>query len=231
MGDVLYGLLLWLAGGVVAAVVIVASGVVDLDTGELGELSLGAVAFSLAAGWVGFVGWPVVASYRKGQRSLARDFGLQIRWADVGWGVLGGVGALALSVVGGVLWTVLSGDDTPSNAEFLPSSPGLLGGLLLWLLVGVATPIAEELFFRGLMLRAVGRRWGLTSGVVLSSLLFGLFHATGLSLEGLFIVAVTAAYGAVFAFLVVRANGRIGPAIVAHAVVNSVAVAAMFATG
>ncbi|MCD9623254.1 CPBP family intramembrane glutamic endopeptidase [Rhabdothermincola salaria] len=230
MGDVIYGLVLWLAGGVVAAIAIVASGAIDLDTGEVGELSLGAIAFTLVAGWVGFVGWPMVATYRKGQRSLARDFGLQVRWIDVGWGLLGGLGALAVSVAGGLLWTIISGDESPTNADFLPSSPGLLGALALWFLVGVATPVAEELFFRGLMLRAVGRRWGLPAGVALSSIVFGFFHANALSFSGLFIVAVTASYGAVFALLVVRAEGRLGPAIVAHAVVNSVAVVAMFAT-
>jgi uncharacterized protein len=231
MGDVIYGLVLWLAGGVLSAVAIVASGAIDLDTGEIGELSLWVVGVSLAAGWIGFVGWPVVATWRKGQRSLVRDFGFEIRWVDVGWGVLGGLGALAVSVAGGLLWTVISGDDSPTNAEFLPSSPGLVGGVVLWLLVGVATPVAEELFFRGLMLRAVGRRWGITTGVVLSSIVFGFFHVNGLSFAGLFIVGVTAGYGAVFALLVVRANGRLGPAIVAHALVNSVAVVAMLATG
>ena len=77
---------------------------------------------------------------------------------------------------------------------------------MLWLLVGVATPVAEELFFRGLMLRAIGRRWGITAAWSLSSIVFGFFHVNGLSFAGVFIVAVTAGYGAVFALLVVRAQ-------------------------
>jgi membrane protease YdiL (CAAX protease family) len=58
---------------------------------------------------------------------------------------------------------------------------------------------------------------------------FGLFHGSeGGSLgKAAFIVAVTAAYGAVFALLVVRAGGRLGPSIVAHAVVNGVGVVAL----
>jgi len=221
MGDVFYGLLLWLLGGVLSTAALFLTDTVDLDTGEIGELSLGMVALALAGGWVGFVGWPLVATYLKGQRSLARDFGLEIRWTDVGWGVLGGFAALAASVAAGIVWVVVSGDDAPGNGEFLPSSPGLVGGLLLWVLVAVCTPIAEELFFRGLVLRAIGRRWGIPVAVALSSLLFGCFHASGLTFSGLFIVAVTGIYGLVFALLVVRADGRLGPAIVAHAVVNS----------
>ena len=230
MGDVVYGLLLWVAGGIVGTVALFVSGAVDVQNGTVGELSVGMVAIALSAGWIGFVGWPIVASWRKGQRSLAKDFGLDIRWIDVGWGVLGGVGALIVSVAGGVLWTVVSGDDPPSNGDFLPSSPGIVGALVLWLLVAVFTPIAEELFFRGLMLRAVGRRFGLPIGIVASSIVFGMFHISAFTGAGLFIVVVTGAYGAVFALLVLRANGRLGPAIVAHSVVNTVGVIALLAT-
>jgi hypothetical protein len=234
IGDVLYGLLLYLAGGIASSIVLLATGVIDLDSASEGDIQLGvgALAVTLMAGWVGFVGWPVVATYRKGQRSLARDFGLDIRWIDVGWGVLGGVGALALSMIGSAVWIVVSGDDAaPGNGDFLPDSPGVVGGIVLFLLVAVATPIVEELFFRGLTLRAFGRRWGLPAGVVGSSIVFGLLHATGGDsfTHGLFISVVTAFYGVVFALLVVRAEGRIGPSVVAHMCVNGVAVIALLA--
>jgi membrane protease YdiL (CAAX protease family) len=223
MGDVFWGLLGYLVGGVLSALVLIATGSID-SSGSIDDLSPWLVAVSLIGGWLGFVGWPVVATYSKGQRSLARDFGLEVRWVDTGWGLLGGVAALVLSVVAGVLWQALSGDDAPSNADFLPDDPGLVGALVLVLFVAVLTPIAEELFFRGLFLRAAGRKWGLPIGVVVSSIVFGLFHFEGSPAHGIFIVAVTALYGSVFALLVVRAEGRLGPAIVAHACVNGVGV-------
>lgn len=235
VGDIFWGLLLYLAGGVVVSVILLATGAIDAgsvkDSG-IGELSLWALALSLAGGWLGFVGWPIVATYRKGQRSLAEDFGLEVRWVDVGWGVLGGAGAIAVSVVGGIVWKVVTGEDAPGNGDFLPKHPGLLVGLALWVLIAVLTPIAEELFFRGLMLRAIGRRWTLPIAVVVSSLVFGLFHfeGTGGVGHGLFIVAVTASYGAVFALLVVRAGGRLGPSIIAHSCVNTLGVIALFVT-
>ncbi len=231
MGDVFYGLLLYLAGGVVASLVLIATGAVGSD-GTIGELSVPEVLVAVAGGWVGFVGWPIVATYRKGQRSLARDFGLEVRWGDVGWGLLGGLGAIGLSILANVAWQLFSSEDPPSNADYLPKHPGVLAGVALLLIVAVATPIVEELFFRGLFLRAAGRRWGLPVGVVASSLVFGLFHfeaGSGLG-HALFIVAVTATYGAVFALLVVRAGGRLGPSIVAHACVNTVGVLALFLT-
>jgi len=235
IGDIFWGLLLYLVGGVTVSIVLLATGAIDVNdagTGDIGELSLWALALSLVGGWVGFVGWPIVATWRKGQRSLAKDFGLEIRWIDLAWGVLGGVGAIAVSAVGGAVWQVVTGDDAPSNGDFLPKHPGVLTGLVLWVLIAVLTPIAEELFFRGLMLRAIGRRWNLVVAVIASSLVFGAFHfetSSGL-VRGLFIVGVTASYGAVFALLVVRSAGRLGPSIVAHSCVNTLGVLALFWT-
>ena len=235
VGDIFWGILLYIVGGVAVSVALLATGVIDIDNasdGSIGELSVWAIALSLLGGWIGFVGWPIVATYRKGQRSLAKDFGLEIRWIDLAWGLLGGVVAIVVSVIGGVVWRVVTGDDAPGNGDFLPQNPGVATGLLLWVLIAVLTPIAEELFFRGLMLRAIGRRWNLTIAVVVSSLVFGAFHfeaGSGIP-HALFIVAVTASYGAVFAVLVVRAEGRLGPSIVAHSCVNTIGVLSLFLT-
>ena len=105
------------------------------------------------------------------------------------------------------MWRVVTGDDAPGNGDFLPEHPGVAVGLVLWVLIAVLTPIAEELFFRGLMLRAIGRRWNLPIAVVVSSLVFGSFHfeaGNGIP-HALFIVAVTASYGGR-----VRPAGRAG---------------------
>lgn len=223
MGDVVIGLALWIVGGIVGSLILLGTGEVSGDS--LTDLSLGAITISLVCGWPGFLGWPIVATYWKGQRSLRLDFGLDVRPIDLGWGVLGGLVALVLSAAGGVIWTLISNESTPSNTEFLPTKPSALTALVIFFLVAVCTPIVEELFFRGLFLRSVGRRWNLTVGVIVTSLIFGLFHAQGESLAQMaFIVAVTASYGAVFALLVVRANGRLGPSVIAHMCVNAVGV-------
>jgi len=223
LGDVLIGLAIWLFGGVLGSIVLIATG--DVADASLTELSLGALTVSLVCGWPGFLGWPIVATYWKGQRSLRLDFGLDVRPIDCAWGLLGGVVALGLSAFGGILWALLSGDPSPSNTEFLPTRPSVITAMVIFFLVAICTPIVEELFFRGLFLRAVGRRWNLTVGVIISSLVFGLFHAQGETWgQAAFIVGVTATYGAVFALLVIRANGRLGPSIVAHMCVNAVGV-------
>jgi membrane protease YdiL (CAAX protease family) len=223
LGDVLIGLGLWLVGGIVASIVLIATG--DGSDTSLTELSLGALTISLVCGWPGFLGWPVVATYWKGQRSLRLDFGLDLRPVDLAWGLLGGVIALVLSTLGGILWMLISSDPSPSNTEFLPTKPSVLTAFVIFFLVAICTPVVEELFFRGLFLRSLGRRWNLATAVIISSLVFGLFHAQGDTWgQAAFIVGVTATYGAVFALLVIRANGRLGPSIVAHICVNAVGV-------
>jgi XTP/dITP diphosphohydrolase len=231
MGDVFYALLFWICGGLFAGIVLIATGNSDSSGSTITELGLGALVVSLVSGWPGFLGWPIVASYRKGQRSLAKDFGLEIRGIDVAWGLLGGFVALALSAAGSIVWAFFSGESAPTNTDFLPTRPGPLTALTIFFFVAICTPIIEELFFRGLFLRAVGRRWNLSVAVVSTSLVFGLFHTQGGSLgKAAFIVGVTASYGAVFALLDVRANGRLGPSIVAHMMVNSIGVlAALYA--
>ena len=223
LGDVFIGLALWIVGGIVASVILIATG--DGSNSSLTELSLGALTISMVCGWPGFLGWPVVATYWKGQRSLRLDFGLDLRPIDLAWGLVGGFVALVLSTLGGIVWVLISSDPSPSNTEFLPTKPSALTAFVIFFLVAICTPVVEELFFRGLFLRALGRRWNLATGVIISSLVFGLFHAQGGTWgQAAFIVGVTATYGAVFALLVIRADGRLGPSIVAHMCVNAVGV-------
>lgn len=118
--------------------------------------------------------------------------------------------------------------------EFLLSSdPSAVGILYLAAVVlGVVgvTPVVEELFFRGLALRAGERRWGTAFGVGFSTLLFALLHLEPGVEAPLLLLLEIGVLGAVFAVLAIR-TGRLGPSMVAHVVVNAVGVAAAFAAG
>lgn len=48
--------------------------------------------------------------------------------------------------------------------------------LLMVITSGMVAPLAEELVFRGLLFNLWRRQWGLVPGILLSSVLFGLFH-------------------------------------------------------
>jgi len=224
-----------IGGQTLVGVLLVVLGV----TGE-GDLDLPpwGILLAVAAGWVGFIGWPVLASYVKGQRSLALDFGLRFRPVDLGWGVLGGVAVLGFSVAVNVAWHVVSGRDAPENSGFLPESPSALTALLLFVAVAVITPFAEELFFRGLLLRSLEKRFNPKIAVVVSSLVFGALHLTGVTsatdlgdflVQGVFIAVVITVYGLVFALLDTY-TGRLAPSIIAHMVVNGVGVVSFLLT-
>jgi membrane protease YdiL (CAAX protease family) len=65
--------------------------------------------------------------------------------------------------------------------------------LALLLVVGaVFAPIAEEVFFRGILMQRWGRRWGTLTGVLASSAVFGLLHQEwiGRFVAGVFLAAL-----------------------------------------
>lgn len=224
MGDIAIGLGLMLAANIGVAVLIGLSGqVTDGDA----TLPPWAIVASVLANGVGFIGWPVVATWWKGSRSLVRDFGLSLTAGDVGWGVIGFLGTMTWQVGAGLVWLLVTRGDVPTNTGFLPERPGLLGIVAIVVAVVVVTPIAEELFFRGLALRAIARRWGPAAGIGGSAVVFGLGHLlTGDVASAAFIIVVTTGFGVILGALALHRN-RLGAPIVAHVLLNAVAVSAV----
>lgn len=159
---------------------------------------------ALLSQWAVFVGVPLAASYRRGHRSLAKDFGFVFTVRDIPKGL--GLAVLMQVVFLGLNWVLqqtpldLRGAD---NTGMVTDNSGTLLIILL-LAAAIGAPITEELFFRGLMLRAflrtfakrdfaapiVGltdhinsadvtekrRKYGTWAAVGLSALVFGLLH-------------------------------------------------------
>ncbi len=177
--------------------------------------SLGAAQVGL---WLGFLGCPWVASRWKGSGRLADDFGLESRAADAFVGLPVGIAVqLVLLPAIYLLLRVFTGPldvDGPAR-ELLDRGDGV--GLVV-LLVGVVViaPIAEELFFRGLLLRSLIARFGSRLGVGVSAVLFGATHFQLIQFVGL------TAVGLVLGWLAER-WGRLGPAIWAHVAFNATA--------
>ena len=98
-----------------------------------------------------------------------------------------------LGVVGGMvilwqiaLWLVVAygaivnnlGIEVLTLADNATAAYMAIGNLLdAILVVGVLVPIGEELFFRGLLLTVLLRRFSVTTAVIISAFSFGLFHA------------------------------------------------------
>ena len=191
-------------------------------TGSTGGLA--ALALGQAGLWVGFAGAPIVASRRKGAGTLAADFGFRARPRDLG-GVAVGV-LTQVAAVPALYWAVeqfTGALDVAGPARELTDRFQGAGFVVLAVLVVGVAPVVEELFYRGLLLRAAERRWGSTTAVLVSSAVFGASHFQLIQFPALF------GFGVVLAILTLR-SGRLGPAIAAHMAFNAVTIIAIAVT-
>jgi membrane protease YdiL (CAAX protease family) len=209
LGDVAIGLVPF---ALVGLTLLLADGSDDADT----EITVGALVANSVLLWIFLVGVPAIATNRKGN-GLVADLGLRFRPAD-GYAFLLGVGLQAI-VVPALYWpffrlTDLTEDDVSGDARELVDAASGAGILVLVLVVCVGAPFAEELFFRGLLLRSVDKRWGIGVAMVASAVVFAASHFQGVQFPALVL------FGAVVSFLAAR-TGRLGPAILCHVGFNA----------
>ena len=180
--------------------------------------TLGSRVATLLALWAGLVAAAVLTSRLKGRGSLRKDFGLRIERRDIVPGLAAGVACQFLLTLLYVPFTWLNPDlDVSGEAKRLidpVQGPGLV---LLGVCLVVGAPLVEELFFRGLLQRALGRRFGPAWAVAVSSLVFGLTHYQPVQLLGLVV------FGVVLGMMAHR-TGRLGLGIVTHAAFNATTV-------
>ena len=166
--------------------------------------------------------WCRVASRRWGTGDLGVDIGLQPRLADLGWGpvvwlcAIGAQIAVAAVVVGlGI--PVASNTDTLNEVR-----DDRTYVIALVITAVVAAPIVEEMVFRGVVMRGLRSRLSIVPVVVVQGVLFGAAHFDPVRGTGnLGLVMVLAGVGIAFG-VATAIFGRLGPAIVAHALFNGV---------
>lgn len=192
----------------------------------------------LVALWVGLLGGPLWASFRKGERSLAKDFGFRFKRSDLIWGPVLGVSLLGLQEILNLVCGLL-GIKVVDNSSEITDVHGVGWLIALCILASVGAPVLEELFFRGLLLKALmrrfakadrtvrGRRWGAATSIVISSLVFGALHVTGSGAAVLLLQ--TGILGAALALITLK-TGRLGPGIGAHVTNNSIALITVLIT-
>lgn len=174
--------------------------------------------------WALLIALPILVVRLKGRGPVA-DLRLAVRPLDIPVGLAVGVAA-QLILVPLVSWPVIKLFDVDSgelskSAQTLAdraSSPGAV--VLLFLGAALLAPFAEELMYRGLLLRSIEKRFGQVAAVVGSAVVFGAIHFQGLQFPAL------CAAGLVFALLAVR-SGRLGPSIAAHVGFNLTTVAVL----
>lgn len=226
-GEVWLGLLAYvLAGFAALAVVAVVTGVEPTEDLEPVEIAVFVGANAIAG--VAVVGW---ATWRKGLRSLRRDFGLTMRWFDPLLGLAAGlVAVLVAGLVGLGIDTALGADERTSNVP-VDTLDGPVDFWVFFVAVALVTPVVEELFFRGLVFRSFlkrGRaRW---RAIVSTSLVFVLPHLPAAE-NGVAVISLLGSIGVLgLAFTLVchwTGNRLVAP-IVAHVVVNGLATIALY---
>lgn len=173
-----------------------------LDDGALAALGLGFGRLRFPGSW--------------------RDLGFRparARW----WGLGVGGGAVA-AMVGWLIAIELDRWGWPAPPHPVDSLLGAAAGmrdvLVILLTVTVPVPIAEEVFFRGFAYRLLRAKWGVLPAIGSTSVLFALVHGLEPSVW-LPVLPV----GILFAVLAEH-SGSLWPSVMAHAVVNGLAVIA-----
>ncbi len=223
LGDVVVGwLLAELTGALFLVILVSATGTdpnnVPLWMGAVSEIPL----------WIFLIGVPVLATRIKGNGPVA-DLGLRLRWYDVPLGiVVGFVGQQLL--VGLVYWPIFkllghSVDVGEVAQKLTGSAHGVGGEILIFGLVAVGAPIAEEIFFRGLTQRALLKQSRLARlnpwfAIVATAAFFALSHFQFVQFPALFV------FGLVLGVLAWRTE-RLGAGIWAHITFNAVAAATL----
>ncbi len=230
-----YALLGFLAGQIIGSVFAVLAGdIAGKNATQMTAIANAAsppewyVISTLVGLWVGFIGAPWLASRTQGTRHLLSDLGVRFRWADL-WGLAIGVGAqygIAL------LYWPFQHDIHNMNAPGQKLTGGAHGAGIVVVVVAtvIVVPFMEELFFRGLLFKALARLFtppgpgttrargaGVVLAVIVDGLLFGLAHGEWVQFAGL------ALFGAILAAISYR-SGRLGMNMLAHASFNLIAV-------
>lgn len=208
-------LIAYLVANIAGAAVFLAGGFQTTD--EIKGAPLGWTMAAALPIWVAFTAVVVITGNVKGNGWI-RDFRVRFNVVDIPIGVV--AGCLAQFVLVPLISfpiLKLSGQDADDLAkpaqDLADKVHGAGGAILLLLVVGVIAPLAEELFFRGLLFRAFEKKWSAWWALGLSSAFFALTHFQPLQFLPLM------AAGAVFGSLMML-TGRLGTAVVTHMAFN-----------
>lgn len=165
---------------------------------------------STAGGFVCIGAFAAVCGFRI--RTL-RPFGFKsvsARWIVIaaGTGIVG-YGLNLIIQFGYLSWF---GSNDPQTILHAAARGGTVPFLLSFLGGAIFTPFGEEILFRGVVANALNR-YGAFSGIVVSSVIFGLAHGVSVILPVAIMVGILSAG-------LFRATGSVWPSVVVHSVYN-----------
>ncbi len=198
------------------AVAVVASPLAAWTSGTVGEAWEPLTAFLAGAAVANALYVLVFVAWTVAPRLRPHLPGLRLGWDDVALTLLLTLGAFTGAVA--VLGLAAAVDVTPSGAGVPVIRYSTGAAVALAALRFAVGPLAEELFFRGVLLSGLRTRIG-GWAVGAQALLFGVAHLRSLSPPDVGTAASAAAVGAVLGWGVYRWK-RLPPAVGAHVLVN-----------
>lgn len=176
----------------------------------------------LPAGAAASIGMLAALSRLKGRGSLRADFGFEMRLRDA-TALLSGVGWQIVLIIFLVPFALLLDSEGPSQdlVTEIEETRTVVVWVAIVLGVVIVQPLVEEITFRGLLLRALMRRWSPVAAIAVSSAIFGAIHVfgTGFGLDAIPTVVGLTGFGAVLALQALRHDSLSRP-ILTHAGFN-----------
>ena len=156
-------------------------------------------------------------------RSISKAYFAPIGWqAEVLAVVVGVVTALAVLYLMSIMPADAQRQFEEQELRLIPSDP--LAIVLLLILAIVMAPLAEEIYFRGIMLRVLKRHLPIAAAVVVSSCLFSLIHGHLFILTGVAAWVITGLLFLVGVLLAMAAGwaGSLRAAAILHMSYNAI---------
>lgn len=150
-------------------------GLKDDGLGADGLLDIWGLVVSALVQNASIIGFLLVVSQVKGVGSLLRDFGLRLLIKDWWWLPVGAVISVGSAFLLNPILYFMGKPPTQAVVTIIDNSYGI-SALTAAFSVIVVAPIAEELLFRGLVLRSLQRRYRPAVAIAVSSVVFAAVH-------------------------------------------------------
>jgi uncharacterized protein len=147
-----------------------------------------------------------------------------VQWPVLLWMIPATIGLFFVSGIVAIITSIFFEDVPDAGDQLAVSTQFSVTDLVVFLVtVAIIGPLVEELVFRGLLQKYVHARRGLGAALVISSVVFAIFHFTPVLLAVFFVMG--------FAFgLAAYATESLYPAIALHSLSNALSVFILYAS-